>query len=103
MNFSDLIFAAERPSRPSLLERADKRFMVKWIEGGVDASPDRGSRFGRELLAAHDCSKASVTRFTPPQRRHSRHRKDRREAWVEIDQRIDRIFEIGLRVEMDCH
>src|SRR3981189_3675061 len=77
--------------------------MVKRIERGADAGPDRRGARGRYLLAADDCSQAGKAGVTPPQRRHARQLKYGFEPRVLLEQRVDGAFEVGLGVEVEDH
>src|SRR5579871_3115897 len=46
---------------------------------------------------------ADKTGLAPPQGRHAGHREDRLKPWVEFQQRVDRVFEVGLTVELEGH
>src|SRR6266403_5101900 len=77
--------------------------MIKRIERGADAGPDRRSAGGGQLLAADDRSQARKTGVAPPQRRHARELKYGPQPRVLLDQRVDGIFEVGLGVEVEGH
>ncbi len=47
--------------------------------------------------------KAGIAGLAPPQRRHARQLKYRFEPGVLLEQRVDGLFEVGLRVEVDGH
>ena len=77
--------------------------MVKRIERGADAAPDRRGARGRHLLAADDRRQAGKAGLAPPQRRHARKLKYRFQPRILLDQRVDGVFEVGLGVEVDDH
>ena len=77
--------------------------MVKWIERGADAGPDRRGAGGRELLPADDRGQAGIAGLAAAQRRHARQLKYRLEPRVLLNQRVDGLFEVGLGVEVDEH
>src|SRR3981081_2480750 len=102
--FRVLIFPPHPAEPPqSIGARLPQRVMVKRIERGADAGPDRGRAGGRQLLAADDRSQAGITGLAPPQRRHARKLKYRFEPRVLLEQHVDGLFEIGLGVEVDGH
>src|SRR5437879_5440352 len=77
--------------------------MVKRIERGADAGPDRRGARGRYLLAADDRSQAGKAGVTPPQRRHAGKFEYGFEPRVLLEQRVDGAFEVGLGVEVEDH
>jgi hypothetical protein len=43
------------------------------------------------------------SRLAPPQRGHAGDLEHGLEAWIALDQRVDRLFEVGLGFEVDGH
>ncbi len=77
--------------------------MIERIESGTDATPDCGCGRRRELLAADDSGKSGKARLALAQRRHACNLQHWSKSRIELDQPLDGLFEVGLRVEMDCH
>src|SRR5207247_6440563 len=82
---------------------AAQRVMVKRIERGADAGPDRRGAGGGELLAADDRGQASIAGLAAAQRRHARNLKYRFEPRILFYQDVDGLFEVDLGVEVDDH
>ena len=64
-----------------------QRVVMKWIERGRQARPDRGGAGRRQLLAADDCRQAGKTGRAPPQRGHARKLQDGLQPRILLDQR----------------
>jgi len=77
--------------------------MIERVECTYEAGPYRRGARGRQLLAAHDRGKAGKSGLALPQRRHAREFENGLEPRVLRDQRVDRVFEVGLGVEMNGH
>src|ERR1700761_2728089 len=77
--------------------------MVERIERRAEPRPDRPGARRRQLLAGDNGGKPGKAGLATPQRRHAREFKDGSEARVLPRQRMDRILELGLGVEMDDH
>ena len=94
-----------RQSEPSeaLGAGAAQGVVMKRIERGADAGPDRRRTRGGQLLAADDRRKAGITGLAPPQRRHPCELQYRLQSRILLDQRVDGAVEVGLGVEVDGH
>ena len=77
--------------------------MVERIERRRQAAPDRGRARSRQLLAADDRSKPGKAGLALADRGHAGQLEDRLQPAVLLHQRFDRLFEIGLGVEVDEH
>ncbi len=77
--------------------------MIERIESRADTAPNRGGGRRGELLAADDGGEAGKARLAPSQRRHACKIQHRPEPRIEFHQRLNGLFEVGLRVEVDCH
>ena len=96
----DLRRRQSEPAQP-VGARLAQRVMVKRIERGADAGPDRRGAGGGQLLAADDRGQAGITGLAPPQRRHACDLEYRLQPRVLLHQRVDGLFEVGLGVEVE--
>ncbi len=103
--FFKVLILARRQSEPAeaVGAGAAQGVVVKRIERGADAGPDRRRTRGGNLLAADDRRQTGITGLAPPQRRHARELQYRLQSRILLDQRVDGAVEVGLGVEVDGH
>jgi glutamyl-Q tRNA(Asp) synthetase len=76
---------------------------MKRIECGADAAPDRSGGLRGQLLPADNGCKTGEARFASAQGRNPGNIHDGAKTRIETNQRVNRVVEVGLRVEMNCH